>query len=91
MTGEQGQYRAVLVYELVKHVFEFVKEGCSLICCIRVVTVSGLSLWSSSSYLCIAFGGISVVCVLVRYVVGSSEIGVFFLGLSLFLECIRSR
>jgi len=26
--GEQGQYRAVLVCELVKHVFEFVKEGC---------------------------------------------------------------
>jgi len=26
--GEQGQYRAVLVYELVKHVFEFVKEVC---------------------------------------------------------------
>jgi len=26
--GEHGQYRAVLIYELVKHVFEFVKEGC---------------------------------------------------------------
>jgi len=41
------------------------------------VTVSGLSLWSSSSYLCIAYGGIGVVCGLVRYIVGSSEIDVF--------------
>ena len=26
--GEHGQYRAVLIYELVKHVFEFIKEDC---------------------------------------------------------------
>jgi len=25
--GEHGQYRAVLIYELVKHEFEFIKEG----------------------------------------------------------------
>jgi len=87
--GEQGQYRAVLVYELVKHVFEFVKEVCKFICCIRVVTINGLSLWSSSSYLCIAYGGIGKVCGLVRYAEDSSEIDVFFLLLSLFLEFIR--
>ena len=26
--GEHGQYHAVLIYELVKHVFEFVEEDC---------------------------------------------------------------
>ena len=26
--GEHGQYHAVLIYELVKHVFEFVEEYC---------------------------------------------------------------
>ena len=46
------------------------------------MTVIGLSLWSC--------GGIGVVCGLVRYVVCSSEIDVF-LGLSLFIEFIRSR
>ena len=67
-----------MIYELVKHVFEFLKEGFYLICCIRVVAISGLSLWSTSSYLCIAYGGIGVVCGLVRYVVGSSEVDVSF-------------
>ena len=53
------------------------------------MTISGLSLWSSSSYLCIAYGGLGIVCGSVRYVVGSSEIDAF-LGLFLFLAFIRS-
>ena len=41
------------------------------------MTISGLSLWSSSSHLCITYGGIGIVCGLVRYVVGSSGNDVF--------------
>ena len=40
------------------------------------MTVSGLSLRSSGSYLCMAYGGMSIVCGLVRYIVGNSGINV---------------
>ena len=60
--GEHGQYHAALIFKLVKHVFEFIKEDCELICCIRVMAVSGLNQWSFSSCLCIAYGGMGIGC-----------------------------
>jgi len=41
------------------------------------VAISGLNLWSSSSCLFIAYGGMGIDCGLVRYIVGNSGIDVF--------------
>ena len=50
--------------------------------------VSGLNLRSSSGFLCIAYGGISIVCGLVRYIVGNSEIDIFSLDCLCFLSLL---